>query len=553
MASGRRKPTPSPKKTGGQNMAEVKEDAVIVLDESSSESEVKKLRERWELACVLNFLNVFEPVIGSGLKLTAEEIEMGLIEPNSSNAQLHIVLLKGIPPVSKLLNGSDAWVSVLRKKLAMWWPWVAEGEIPLTAVKGEEISRYKELEPTCRLLILKVLCEIRADVIYSASLFTEAAVSLLPFLNSDMIISIGLQQDDAVSYINDALKQGNQISSFRKDKIGKDASGTSYWYDGNTTIGYRLYKEVNKTGLKTKCKGKACFNLPANSTQWETLATNFEEFREVVVRMNCHLAKLWQKLLLARQLPMMLFRLLKSYIRQAYRYHFVVKKERSLKRKQTQEMLLLNDFRNSCAVGITRSCRSRRPISYTFDDYDRAIDEAIALTKKSTTNKVQKHGKSVLNEGSVMETMMEDSYDEEGDSTGSDTDSDRLQETGDGDDENSDDDYDNKDNDNGNGSDSSNSHDERNLGKRNHGAPLVQKPVGSRWSERLARGSNHPAMETRNLSAKNRYRQRPTRNSALDSIALDSDDDKSSEQTNSKLLEHENLSMVADSEEVSNS
>lgn len=33
-------------------------------------------------------------MIGSGLKLSAEEIEMGLIKPNSSLAQLHIALLK---------------------------------------------------------------------------------------------------------------------------------------------------------------------------------------------------------------------------------------------------------------------------------------------------------------------------------------------------------------------------------------------------------------------------------------------------------------------------
>jgi hypothetical protein len=37
------------------------------------------------------------------------------------------------------------------------------------------------------------------------------------------------QQDDTVSYVNDALKEGNQISSFRKDKIGGDGNGTSYW------------------------------------------------------------------------------------------------------------------------------------------------------------------------------------------------------------------------------------------------------------------------------------------------------------------------------------
>jgi hypothetical protein len=33
-------------------------------------------------------------VIGSDLKLSAEEIEMGLIKPDSSLAQLHIAILK---------------------------------------------------------------------------------------------------------------------------------------------------------------------------------------------------------------------------------------------------------------------------------------------------------------------------------------------------------------------------------------------------------------------------------------------------------------------------
>jgi len=39
-----------------------------------------------------------------------------------------------------------------------------------------------------------------------------------------------IQQHDAVSYINDALKEGTQISSFRKDALGRDRTGTSYWY-----------------------------------------------------------------------------------------------------------------------------------------------------------------------------------------------------------------------------------------------------------------------------------------------------------------------------------
>lgn len=41
--------------------------------------------------------------------------------------------------------------------------------------------------------------------------------------------SFGLQQDDTVAYIKDSLKQGTQISSFRKEKIGGDGNGTSFW------------------------------------------------------------------------------------------------------------------------------------------------------------------------------------------------------------------------------------------------------------------------------------------------------------------------------------
>lgn len=37
---------------------------------------------------------VFEPIIGSDLKLSAEDIEKGLINPDSSLAKLHVTLLK---------------------------------------------------------------------------------------------------------------------------------------------------------------------------------------------------------------------------------------------------------------------------------------------------------------------------------------------------------------------------------------------------------------------------------------------------------------------------
>lgn len=226
---------------------------VASAPELTSEMELvrRKLRQRWELASVLNFLNVFEPVLEIKLKISAEEIETALIEPNDTLAQLHIMLLKGIPPVSKLLKDSNRWVIALSKKLEMWWPWVAEGTFPLTAKKGEEMATYKALDPAVRLLILKALCEIRAD------------------------------QDDAISYINHETKSKTDASVFRKEKLGGNGDEVSFWYDGNETIGHRLYKEVCQIESISKVKDRK--SISAITSQWETLATTFEEFQNFVV------------------------------------------------------------------------------------------------------------------------------------------------------------------------------------------------------------------------------------------------------------------------------
>lgn len=39
-------------------------------------------------------IQVFSPILGKDLKLSAEEIEIGLVKPNASLAKLHIQLLK---------------------------------------------------------------------------------------------------------------------------------------------------------------------------------------------------------------------------------------------------------------------------------------------------------------------------------------------------------------------------------------------------------------------------------------------------------------------------
>ncbi|XP_062097487.1 DDT domain-containing protein DDR4 [Humulus lupulus] len=465
---------------GGEDRRAKKEN-VVLDDEEEGEKcvpkpEVAELRGRWELASVLNFLTVFEPVIGKDLQISAEEIETGLICPDSSLAKLHIILLKGIPPVSKTLDGSDdAWVTVLCKKLSPWWPWVAEGDIPIVAAKGEEIPRYKGLDPIKRLLTLKALCEIRAD------------------------------QDDAVAYLNDALKQGTQISSFRKDKIGGDGKSTSFWYDGNKIVGYRLYREVTAFERKKRSIGRESSFPTCN--QWETLATNLEEFRKVADEFSS--SKVVALAAVGRTLKTDAIPVLEKIQKN---------KEQAIKRKQRKNMLL-NDGRSFLAstgagARVTRSCRTLRPVNYTFDDYDRMMKEAIQQTTKRTSPKERRKEREGSEIASESETDPEDPFPKRfctKDDNVEDSNVDIAMLKDDG----SDDDYSGKE-------------DVDDSGCRDSATSEVSRkenrPFGARWSTRLAGGTAHPSMEHRNLGTKNISRQRPTHNSAMDSIVVPDSD-----------------------------
>ncbi|RZC71708.1 hypothetical protein C5167_034867 [Papaver somniferum] len=347
---GRGKPPKKTEKEDEVEVIEVENEDPATEKSALSESQIarNRLRERWELASVLNFLQVFKPVLEIDMEISAEDIETGLIRPNDILSQLHISLLKGIPPVSKTLTDPDVWVTILCKKLDEWWQWVAEGKFPLGAFHGgEEISRYKDLDPTVRLVILKALCEVRAD------------------------------QNDALDYVHDALKTGTEVSTFRKDQIGENGKGTAYWYDGDSVIGFRLYKEVTRVNY-TPRKGKGRLAPPPNSSQWETLATNLEEFGKISSELSSSkvLVEAAVGKVVENDIIPVLVKLQK-------------KKERALKRQQTQVMLL-HGLLNSHHIGANRPQRNRKPVSYTFDDYDQSIDEALQIGRTSNRRREQK-------------------------------------------------------------------------------------------------------------------------------------------------------------------
>ncbi|GLT25863.1 hypothetical protein SLA2020_009650 [Shorea laevis] len=298
------------------------------------------LRSMWELASILNFLHVFRPLLNIQVEFSAEEFETALITPNDTLGDIHIPLLKAIPPVTRMALTRDTWITVLCRKLRDWWHWVADGELPIVASHGVEIEVYKSLDPGIRVVILKALCDIRVE------------------------------QEDIRNYIDNSLKHGVQLSAFRKERVGGDSHGINYWYEDDPVIGHRLYREIRKVELK-KGKMKGSQVSPSVTYQWETVATNLEEFQDVSEKLLA--SKNRTEASLGKKLKNdMLPEIEKEHKR----------KERLLKKQHRQALLLDNNLLTVDGLGPGRSLRDRKPVTYTFDDYDKSINEAIKITKR---------------------------------------------------------------------------------------------------------------------------------------------------------------------------
>ncbi|KAL8225655.1 hypothetical protein R6Q57_018212 [Mikania cordata] len=293
------------------------------------------IRSMWELAAILNFFNVFRPLLNIKVEFSVEEFETALMTPNGTLSDIHIPLLKAIPPVTRMALGRDTWVTVLCRKLREWWHWVAEGELPIFASHGTEIETYNTLDPSVRVIILKALCDIRVE------------------------------QEDIRSYIDSSIKNGVPLSVFRKERTIGNSHGVYYWYEDDPIIGQRLYREIRTVEVK-KGKGKNVHSVP--SYQWETVATNLDEFLDVSEKLSS--SKNRTEASLGKKIK-------NDILPEIEKVH---KRKEKLLKKQHRQALLLDGMIVE-AFGPGRSLRGRKPVSYTFDDYDRSINEAIKITK----------------------------------------------------------------------------------------------------------------------------------------------------------------------------
>ncbi|CAF2050228.1 hypothetical protein HID58_036311 [Brassica napus] len=324
---------------GGGSSGKSKIVTSLVPPPEASQMPRWNLRSMWELASVLNFLHVFRPLLKINAEFSAEEFETALLNPNDTLSDIHIPLLKAIPPVTRTALTRDTWVTVLCRKIRDSWHWVAEGDLPIIASQGREIEVYKSLDPAIRVVILKALCDIRVE------------------------------QEDIRSYIDNSLKTGVHVSAFRKDRVGGDSHGVNFWYEDDPLVGHRLYREIRKAEVvKVRTKGSKI--LPNVTYQWETVATNFDEFQDVSEKLNSSSSRI--EISLGKKLT-------RDMLPEIEKEH---KRKEKLLKKQHRQALLLDNYLVVDGLGAGRSLRDRKPVRYTFDDYDRSINEAIKITKK---------------------------------------------------------------------------------------------------------------------------------------------------------------------------
>ena len=122
-----------------------------------------------------------------------------------------------------------------------------------------------------------------------------------------------MQQEDIRNFIDSSLKNGHDLSTFCKERIGGDSLGISYWcvdlfilnrknfldlisckgiqnrYEDDEILGHRLYREIRRVeqvkkepGKRSRGKGGSSA-ISVMSYQWETVASSFDEFDDVAV------------------------------------------------------------------------------------------------------------------------------------------------------------------------------------------------------------------------------------------------------------------------------
>ncbi|EIE21318.1 hypothetical protein COCSUDRAFT_66829 [Coccomyxa subellipsoidea C-169] len=328
------------------------------VPKEQEDTERRQLHKSWEMAAILDFLDLFREDLKLDRAFTAHELESVLILSPGGEGLLgavHTALLKGISTRSDITPAN--WTMYLSERLKQMWrtggePWPP----PFAPRRGHEAMEYSVLPTVDRVQALKALCEARLD------------------------------RDDLRNKVEDAIRPSKEtraaakatgvlpsVDDFRRQPLGADSSGLEYHYfelrlssEGEG----RMYRET-PADLVPKAKATKARGVRAQPPLpgvWELLGSSVEELTE-----------LGQKLQRSKKKP---DRLLASRILDEIVPDLVVKREEEEKRVRVSQRLQrqMGNVLRDPEGGFGRARRERKAVDYTGNSYDSLIRAAIRGT-----------------------------------------------------------------------------------------------------------------------------------------------------------------------------
>lgn len=331
-------------------------------------SPIRQVQECWEMASLMNFLGAFADEVELPTTWTVDGLETALLEVGGNGTEvvgLHVALLRGMNPRSAI--DETNWCTMAAKKIKAQPDAREEGVFRkwMACKSHQEADVHAQCTPIEKLKLLLLMCELRMCCEDIRSRIERAAT--VPKKRMD-------EEDERI------------LNALRPSPLGVDAEGAKYWFldAGNKRIsrGFRLYKEVPRTpGTRTKAtpvkwweakKPPPKSNLGGSKTsvplmdEWRLVAHSMESMEDLGEYLVSGAARADRKL--------------GAVILDSVVPRLQERKRREDKRQLATQRLHValgnaSNVLNADTAG--RGRRVRKTVNYTFENFDKEIEDSI--------------------------------------------------------------------------------------------------------------------------------------------------------------------------------
>lgn len=328
---------------------------------------IRHVQECWEMASLMAFLGAFADDVELPSAWTVDGLETALLEPDEKGTEvmdLHVALLRGMNP--KIAVNESNWRTMVGKKIKAQSDAKEEVFDKWVACKNhQDLELHAQCTPIEKLKVILIMCELRMSCDDIRSRVERAATAPKKKVGEDDI---------------------HILNAIRPSPLGVDAEGAKYWFmdvgSKNICRGFRLYKEVSRnSGTKVKAtpvkwwetkKASRKVNQGGSKTSIPTM----EEW-QLIAQDEASMEKVGEYLISGSAKA---DRRLGAVILDSIVPGLKERKRREEKRQMAAQRLhvALGYGLNAKNLEVSgRGRRVRRAVNYTFENYDKEIEESI--------------------------------------------------------------------------------------------------------------------------------------------------------------------------------